>query len=108
MCADAYQKSESARCCIGVDEALSITSDGCEAACVAKKKSAPRPAQAVPSAKSLAVKVVAIASRKPELLDLARSISCGADLLSAADAEASRQTESNKSLHIRSLIYSAT
>src|SRR6266478_590282 len=79
MRAGAYQKSEPAKCCMGGPETPSITSDGWE-----------------------------VASRRPPLLDLARSISCGADLFSAAKAEAIRQIDSNTSLPIRSLIYSGT
>src|SRR6266852_1222621 len=105
MCAGAYQKSEPVRCCIDNPEAPSITSDGCEGDWTAKKKSGPRPAQAVPSIRSLASKLAVIASRRPALLDFARSISCGADLFSAANAEASRQIDSTQSLHIGSLIY---
>ena len=52
-----------------------MSSEGCEGACVAKKKSGPWPAQAVPSFRSLASKVAVIASRRPALLDFARSIS---------------------------------
>src|SRR5712692_6625794 len=108
MRAGAYQKSEPAKCCMGGPETPSITSDGWEGASTAKKKSGPRPAQAVPSLRSLASKLAEIASRRPPLLDLARSISCGADLFSAAKAEAIRQIDSNTSLPIRSLIYSGT
>src|SRR6266849_9300347 len=108
MRAGAYQKSEPAKCCMGGPETPSITSDGWEGASTAKKKSGPRPAQAVPSLRSLASKLAEIASRRPALLDLARSISCWADFFSAANAEASRQIDSTQSLHIGSLIYRAT
>ena len=86
MCAGAYQKSESARCCNGGPEALSITSEGWEGDWTAKKKSGPRPAQAVPSFRSLASKLAAIASCRPPMLDFARSISCRADFFSVANA----------------------
>ena len=50
----------------------------------AKKKSGPRPIQAVPSFRFLASNVVVIASRSVGLADLARAMSCGAVDLSAA------------------------
>src|SRR5208283_396999 len=46
------------------------------AASVAKKKSGPRPAQAVLSLNTFASKLAVIASCSPGLLDLARSMSC--------------------------------
>ena len=53
----------------------------------AKKKSGPRPIQAVPAVRSLASNVVVIASRSVGLADLASAMSCGAVDLSAAWVE---------------------
>src|SRR5258708_24126673 len=86
MPADVYHRSEPGRCCMGGHDSPSMISDGCDDASVAKKKSSPCPDQAVPSFKSFASKLAVIASRKPALFDLARSISWGAVILSAAKA----------------------
>ena len=109
MWGSGYQKSEPARCCIEGPGPPSIKSEGSEGACTAKKKSDPWPAHAVPSVRVLRSKVAVIASRRAALLDFARSISCVAELLSAANADALKQIliKSSEDLHIGRLIYSA-
>src|SRR5712692_2445587 len=86
MRALAYQRSEPANCCILGPAAASMTSAGFEGASVAKKKSAPRLIQALPSLRSLASKVAVIASRRFGLFALASSISSRAVDFSAARA----------------------
>jgi hypothetical protein len=66
--------------------AASISSCGFDLDSTAKKKSGPRPAQAVPSFNSLASKVVVIASRNPGPGVFASSISWVAVDFSAASA----------------------
>src|SRR5450432_1916694 len=105
MRAAAYQRSEPDRCCICGPGVSSMTSSGCAVASVAKKKSGPRPAQAVPSFSSLASKLAVIASRRPPLLDLARSINCGADSFSAELAEETRHSDRRISFHIEQILY---
>ena len=81
--------------------------EGCEGACVAKKKSGPWPAQAVPSLRSLASKLAGIASRRFALLDFARSISCGAVSLSAAITGAIKQSKSSARFLMAQILYRA-
>src|SRR5437868_8142614 len=83
----------------------SMTSDGCEDASVAKKKSEPRLLQAVPSFKFLASKLAVMASRRPALLDLARSINCGAVNFSEANADTRRQIDTRANFRIERLLY---
>ena len=83
-----------------------MTSDGWDEVSRTKKKSASRPDQAVPSARSLASNVAVMAARRPRLWECARSISCGAELFSA-DATVSKQNKTNRDLRIGSLIYSS-
>src|ERR1700730_3516692 len=85
-----------------------MTRDGCEGASMAKKKSGPRPTQAVPSFRSLALKVAVIASRRPARLDLASSINCGAVIFSAAIAGAMTQSDRRANLHIEAILYRGT
>src|SRR5260370_33162750 len=82
-----------------------MNSEGSEAASVVKKKSGPRPAHAVPSLRSLASKVVMIASRRPAGFELARLINCGADIFSVARAEVVSRSASSVDLHIGQLLY---
>ena len=105
MWAAAYQRSEPASCCICGPGTSSITSDGWACASVAKKKSEPRPAHAVPSLRSLASKLSAIALRRPALPDFARSINCGADIFSAAVARAVTQNNTRAYFHIAQILY---
>src|SRR5450755_3045011 len=107
MCAAAYQRSEPASGCIRGPGASSMKSEGCDGACVAKKKSGPWPAQAVPSLRSFVSKVLVTASRRPGLLDLARSINCGADIFSAAMAGIARQSNRRASFHMAEILYRA-
>src|SRR5271154_5706570 len=80
----AYQRLELASCCICGPGASSMKRAGFADDSMAKKKSGPRPVQAVPAFRSLASNVVAIASRSVGLADLASAMSCGAVDLSAA------------------------
>src|ERR1700730_15859247 len=105
MLAGVYHRSEPDRCCICGPEASSMTREGCEGASMAKKKSGPRPAQAVPSFRSLPLKVAVIASRRPAGLDLASAINCGAFIFSAAIAGASRQSDRRANLHMEQILY---
>ena len=61
-----------------------MKSVGFEAAWTAKKKSEPRPVQAMPLLMSGASKVARIASCRAGLLELAKAMSCGAVDFSAA------------------------
>src|SRR5260370_8920281 len=97
MRAGAYQRVEPANRCNCGPGAPSMTSDGCEDASVAKKKSGPRPAHAVPSLRSLGSKVAVMASRRLGLLDLASSINWGAVNFSAASADVTRASEQSAS-----------
>src|SRR6266446_5307803 len=101
MRAGAYQRVEPANCCNCGPGASSMTSDGCEGASVVKKKSGPRPAQAVPSLRSLGSKVDAMASRRVGLLDLASSISFGAVNFSAPTADTAKASEHSTSRHAK-------
>src|SRR5580704_13951411 len=100
MRAAAYQRSEPVRCCICDSAPSSMTRNGCVAASIAKKKSGPWPAQAVPSFRSLASKVAVIAFCRPEGLDFASSINCRADNLSTAYPGATRQRERTVTFHM--------
>src|SRR5260370_10787500 len=101
MRAGAYQRVEPANCCNCGPGAPSMTSDGCEGASVAKKKSGPRPAQAVPSLRSLGSKVAVMASRKLGLFDLASSINCGAVNFSSANADAAMASVQSVTRHAK-------
>jgi hypothetical protein len=79
----------------------SITNMGCEAASVAKKKSGPCPAHAVPSLRSFGSKLSVIADRKSTLLDFASSTNSIAVFLSAAQADAIKPTQRNACLQGR-------
>src|SRR5271165_946676 len=80
----AYQRLELASCCICGPGASSMKRAGFADDSMAKKKSGPRPIQAVPAFRSLASNVVVMASRSVGLGDLASAMSCGAVDLSAA------------------------
>src|ERR1700722_948257 len=84
MRAAAYQRLELASCCICGPRASSMKRAGFAGDSRAKKKSGPRPIQAVPAFRSLASNVVVIASSSAGLADLASAMSCGAVDLSAA------------------------
>src|SRR6266480_3666847 len=85
-----------------------MRSVGSEAASVAKKKSEPCPAHAVPSFNSLASNVASTADRKSAELDLAISISCRADFFSAPRAGPIRQINRQACLHIGPILYKAS
>src|SRR5215469_5268232 len=86
MRAEAYQRSDPARCCMRGPGAPSIINCGSEATLVAKKKSGPCPLQAVPSFNSFESKVAVMAFCSPGELDLVSSMSCVAVSLSTAKA----------------------
>src|SRR5262245_59880291 len=85
MRAAAYHRPEPASGCITGPAVSSMISCGLAVASTTKKKSGPRPAQAVPSFKSLASNVVVIASCSFALDAFVRSVSCAAFILSAAE-----------------------
>src|SRR5262245_48324793 len=85
MRADAYQRFEPASGCIVGPAESSIINCGLLATSNAKKKSGPRPTQAVPSCKSFASKVVVIASCNLGPAVLVSSTSCVAFILSAVE-----------------------
>src|SRR5437879_9886442 len=97
MRAEAYQSVEPANCRNCGPGTPSMTSDGCEGASVAKKKSGPWPTQAVPSLRSLGSKVAVMASRRLGLLDLASSINWGAVNFPSANTDAARASEQSAS-----------
>src|SRR6516162_3205498 len=85
MRAAAYHRFVPASLCIRGPADPSTSSSGSVCASTAKKKSGPRPAQAVPCCRSLASKVEVIASRSLGLAAFASSTSCEALDFSAAE-----------------------